>query len=390
MFEDLKVLELASVLAGPAVGQFFAELGAQVVKVENLKTKGDVTRTWKTAHENTDDRSSYFSAINWGKKSIAVNLETPEGRAIVHSLAAQSDVVIGSYKPGDAERLGVDYQILKKLNPRLIYGQITGYGSHDPRVGYDAVVQAEAGFMFMNGEPGKTSLKMPVALMDLLAAHHLKEAILLAMIKLNKTGEGGFTEVSLIQSAISSLANQATNWLIGNKIPQKQGSAHPNIAPYGDVFVSADAEEILLAVGSDKQFEDLCDALNIPKTRNDPKFASNSSRVKNRVFLHFVLQEAIKAHDAEPLIAKFHQLRIPAAMIQNLQQVFETPAAQELLYKSSDRTGVRTFVANPLPSMPPHFLPPPHVGEHTIEILRNVLKMEAHEVQELTEKGIIQ
>lgn len=389
MFGDLKVLELASVLAGPAVGQFFAELGATVIKVENLKTNGDVTRTWKTANENTDDRSSYFSAINWGKRSIAVNLETEEGRAIVHSLATQSDLVIGSYKPGDAERLAVDYASLKKLNPRLIYGQITGYGSHDPRVGYDAVIQAEAGFMFMNGEPGKTSLKIPVALMDILAAHHLKEAILLAIINLHKTGEGTFTEVSLFQAAVASLANQATNWLIGNKIPQKQGSSHPNIAPYGDVFVTADAEEILLAVGSDKQFDDLCNVLEIGKMRHDPKFTSNALRVKNRVFLHFVLQEAIKGRDAEPLVAKFHQNRIPAAIIQNLQQVFETPAAQELLYKSVDRTGVRTFVGTPLPDQSSHFLPPPHVGEHTIEILTKELQMNSNQVQELIQKGVI-
>ena len=135
---------------------------------------------------------------------------------------------------------------LRKLNPKLIYGQITGYGSDDPRVGYDAVIQAESGFMSMNGEPGGNSLKMPVALIDILAAHHLKEGLLLALIQQSRTGMGDFVEVSLIQAAIASLANQATNWLVSGKIPQKQGSAHPNIAPYGDVFTTSDGQEILL------------------------------------------------------------------------------------------------------------------------------------------------
>ena len=154
MFKNIKVLELASVLAGPSVGQFFAELGAEVIKVENSKTGGDVTRSWKSAGEKTDDRSAYFCSVNWGKKSIALDLSSPRDKDIVLKLAAISDIVIASYKPGDAEKLGVGYEQLKKLNPSVIYGQVSGYGSTDMRVGYDAVVQAEAGFMFMNGEPG--------------------------------------------------------------------------------------------------------------------------------------------------------------------------------------------------------------------------------------------
>ncbi|HKZ37881.1 MAG TPA: CoA transferase, partial [Chryseolinea sp.] len=207
MFDDLKVLELASVLAGPSVGQFFAELGAEVIKVENIITAGDVTRTWRVTGEQTDDRSSYFCSVNWGKKSIAVNLNTPEGKKIIYALVKKSDIVIASFKPGDAAKLEVDYETLSALNPSLIYGQITGYGSGKPRVGYDAVIQAEAGFMFMNGEPGGPSLKMPVALMDILAAHHLKEGILLALLNKQRSGRGELVEVSLIQAAISSLAN---------------------------------------------------------------------------------------------------------------------------------------------------------------------------------------
>src|SRR4051812_23217820 len=149
MLEDLKVLELASVLAGPGVGQFFAELGANVIKVENLRSGGDVTRTWRSAGEKTDDRSAYFCSINWGKKSIAIDLSNAEGQRIVQDLASKSDIVIASYKPGDAEKLKVDYKSLSAKNPGIIYGQVSGYGSENPRVGYDAIIQAEAGFMFM-------------------------------------------------------------------------------------------------------------------------------------------------------------------------------------------------------------------------------------------------
>src|SRR5690606_21180495 len=260
--KDLVVLELASVLAGPGVGQFFAELGAEVIKVENIRTSGDVTRSWRLKDETTDDRSAYFCAVNWGKQSIAVDLTHSSGRNIVHQLAARADVVIASYKPGDATRLGVDYDTLSQVNPALIYGEITGYGPHDPRVGYDAILQAEAGFMSMNGEPGATSLKMPVALVDILAGHQLKEGLLVAMIEKASSGRGRKVEVSLRDAAVASLVNQGTNYLVGRTVPGKEGSAHPNIAPYGDVFITADNREIILAVGTDQQFRQLCKVLD--------------------------------------------------------------------------------------------------------------------------------
>ncbi|MCA6404114.1 MAG: CoA transferase, partial [Cytophagales bacterium] len=263
MFHNLKVLELASVLAGPSVGQFFAELGAAVIKVENLKTGGDVTRSWKGMGEQTDERSAYFCSCNWGKKSIAVDLSTVEGKQIVKELAKRSDIIIASYKPGDAEKLGVSYQQLSMNNDQLIYGQITGYGSDDDRVGYDAVIQAESGFMDLNGEKDGQPTKMPVALIDVLAAHQLKEGLLLALLKKERSGVGSLVEVSLIQSALSSLANQATNWLVAKKLPTRQGSSHPNIAPYGDSFLTKDGKRVLLAIGNDRQFKDLIAVLGI-------------------------------------------------------------------------------------------------------------------------------
>ena len=387
MFHELKVLELASVLAGPSVGQFFAELGAEVIKVENIHTGGDVTRTWKVKNEETDDRSSYFCSVNWGKKSIAMDLNRTEGKAIVYKLVEKSDIVIASYKSGDAEKLGVDYKTLSSLNPHLIYGQISGFGSSNPRVGYDAVIQAEAGFMFLNGEPDGPSLKMPVALMDILAAHHLKEGILLALLRKNQTGKGDFLEVSLLQAAVSSLANQAANWLVAGVTPQKQGSAHPNIAPYGDIFRTLEGHEILLAIGSDRQFTSLCKILNLDGANE--MYRTNVLRVKNRPALNQLLGQNIALFPLNTLVSELQAANIPYGIIKDMQAVFETPEVQSLLLQSDDRIGVRTYVGTPFRDGSSHFLPPPHLGEHSQEILIQSLAMPAQEVKSLINAGII-
>ncbi|HCW07174.1 MAG TPA: carnitine dehydratase [Cytophagales bacterium] len=368
MFAGLRVLELASVLAGPSVGQFFAELGAEVIKVENPKTGGDVTRSWKSADEQTDDRSAYFCSCNWGKKSIALDLNLKDDMEIVKKLSKRADLIIASYKPGDAEKLGVSYTQLKTYNPQLIYGQITGYGSDDDRVGYDAIIQAEAGFMDLNGDKDGPPTKMPVALVDILAAHQLKEGLLLALLHRERTGEGSFVEVSLIQAAIASLANQATNWLVGKKLPTRQGSAHPNIAPYGDSFLTKDGKRILLAVGSDKQFEELCKILSIELSEI---FSVNQSRVVNRSALNEILATKIKEEHSEIFFQQLRSSKIPAGFIQNMRKVFEMPQAREILIRKNDLVGVRNYIAKKMNNLqnPSELLPPPHLGEHTHEII---------------------
>jgi crotonobetainyl-CoA:carnitine CoA-transferase CaiB-like acyl-CoA transferase len=388
-FKGLRVLELASVLAGPGVGQFFAELGADVIKVESLPGGGDVTRSWKTANENTDDRSAYFCAVNWGKKSIAIDLTRSEGKTIVQKLARQSDVIIVSYKPGDAEKLGVDYVTLAKENPSLVYGEITGYGSENPKVGYDAIIQAESGFMSMNGEEGSRSLKMPVALIDVLAGHHLKEGILLAMLERMATGRGKLVEVSLIQSAVASLANQATNWLVAGKLPGKHGSAHPNIAPYGDVCVTSDGQEFLLAVGNDLQFSSLCEILGLRVVPNDARFTTNEGRVKNRVALIELLSDAIGSRNSQDLLKKVNNARIPAGLIRSVKDVFETPEAEPLIIRRDGLAGVKTFISGINASEHPHFSPPPHLGEHTQEILEKSLNFSTETISFLRAASII-
>ncbi len=374
MFKDLRVLELASVLAGPSVGQFFAELGAEVIKVENLKSGGDVTRSWKIAGEKEGDLSAYFCSCNWGKKSVAVDLSSADGKEIVQRLATKSDIVIASYKPGDAEKLGVAYEQLRTSNQQIIYGQITGYGSDNDRVGYDAVIQAEAGFMDLNGETDGPPTKMPVAMIDILAGHQLKEGLLLALLKRDRTGEGSLVEVSLIETAISSLANQATNWLVAGKLPARKGSAHPNIAPYGESFSTSDGKRILLAIGSDRQFEDLIEVLGIGKEAGRNKFLTNQQRVENRAELNLLLEERMAQMDSRYFLEKANHKKIPAGVIQNLKEVFEMKEADELLIKRDGLIGVKNFVGKGAGNRSPvtGLLPPPHFGEHTEEVLKEI------------------
>lgn len=383
----LRVLELASVLAGPSVGQFFAELGADVIKVENVRAGGDVTRTWKLATEKTDDRSAYFCSVNWGKKSIAVDLNTTQGRLIVQRLAGVSDIVLVSYKPGDAEKLGVDFETLSRSNDKLIYGSITGYGAHNPDVGYDAIIQAEAGFMLLNGEPGRSSLKMPVALMDVLAGHQLKEGLLLALMERMISGKGKKVEVSLIQSGVASLVNQATNYLIAGKTPAKQGSIHPNIAPYGDMFTTADGKELILAVGNDRQFEDLCFLLGIPDVSSDERFKTNSSRVLHRAELQDALRERISLQRSDEFARELKEKKIPGGLLNDLRQVFEMKEAKELLMEQDGLKGVRSFVA--INDQKSDLSSPPKLGEHTDQILRDILHMGDGDIEQLRGEKVV-
>jgi len=343
VFKDLLVLELASVLAGPSVGQFFAELRARVIKVENAATKGDVTRTWKLKTEDaTTDVPAYFSAVNWGKTSLALDLTQQQDLEQLYTLVAQADIVIASYKPGDAEKLKVDYATLQGINPRLIYGHITGYGTDDARAGYDAVVQAESGFMYLNGQADGPPTKMPVALMDVLTAHQLKEGLLVALLQRERTGKGQLVQVSLLAAAVSALANQATNYLVAGHHPQRMGSDHPNIVPYGSVYTSKDQKPLVLAIGDDRQFRRLCEVLGAPALADNPKFSSNYNRVQHREEINQQLRQLIALQNREPLLLALYRQQVPAGAVNTVAEVFELPQAQSmLLHSASAKPGVR-------------------------------------------------
>jgi len=343
--KNIRVIELASVLAAPSVGQFLAELGAEVIKIENPATQGDVTRSWRLASESPENTvSAYFSAVNWGKTSVCLNIQEHADLERLYEMVKEADIVLASYKPQDAEKLKVDFKTLQKLNARLIYGHITGYGNDFGKVGYDAIIQAETGFMFMNGEPESMPTKMPVALVDVLAGHQLKEGILLALLGRMQTGKGAYIEVSLFDSAVSALVNQATNWLNAGHTPMRMGSEHPNIVPYGSIFTTQDGKLITLAVGTDKHFAMLCNLLNISKLTISPKFATNAERVKNRTELLPILKEKIALWNKNELLERLEELKIPAGGINTMPEVFEMPFAKELMLESHNLRGIRQWV----------------------------------------------
>lgn len=339
-FKDLKVVELASVLAGPAVGMFFAELGAKVIKIENKTTGGDMTRQWRLPGESPEKAfSAYYCSVNWHKEVMLMDLTQAEDRQTVLREIADADVVISNFKESAALNLGMHYSQLIQINPKLVFAQLYSYKENEERPAFDVVLQAEAGFMYMNGEPDGDPVKMPVALIDLLAAHQLKEAVLLGLLHRERTGAGCFVSASLFESAVASLANQATNWLMEGAIPQRMGTRHPNIAPYGDVYRTRDQKAIVLAVGTEKQFRQLCQVLDVPQLASDPKYANNLTRVQNRESLNSHLQNAIFQWDKNTLLDTLEAAYVPAAGINNMEEVFELAEAKKMILEEEMEDG---------------------------------------------------
>jgi len=341
-FKNIKVVEIASVLAGPSVGMFFAELGATVIKIEHKLLGGDVTRSWKLPQESKDSKvSAYFSSVNYKKQYLFLDLKTKSDLDHAFDLIADADILIANFKKGDDVKFGLDYETLKKTNPRLIYGAISGFGSDSDRVAYDLILQAETGFMSMNGTPTSGPVKMPVALIDVLAGHQLKEGILLALLNRKSNGNGARVEVSLYDTAICSLVNQASNWLMANHIAKPIGSLHPNIAPYGELFLTKDKVRITFAIGSNKQFLELMKFLNLNELVLDVRFSTNVERVKWRNDLKNYIQEKIKHIKAADILTYAHIHFIPAAEIKDIKAVFESEESQALI-KQETIEGVDT------------------------------------------------
>lgn len=358
ILEGVKVLELASVLAGPSVGMFLAELGAEVIKVENAENGGDVTRSWLLLNEKPEDGvSSYFACANWGKKSININLL--KDRHLLDSYIKDTDIVLVSYKPGDAKKFNLDYDAIKEINPTVIYGEVTGYGTDDPRVAYDVLLQAEAGFMYMNRLPNQPFTKFPSPIVDIIAAHHLKEAILASYIKKLKTQKGSYVSVSLLDASLTIWANVATAVLIENQHPEPQGSLHANIAPYGEIFQTKDGESIILAVGTNKQFNNLCAILNLQETSQNPLFQSNQSRLINRKELAIELEQGFKNIIANEFLEGCKQKSVPAAIVNQPHFAITTFAKEKKLkfgnleaISQIAAKGIDKQIVTPPPSLP--------------------------------------
>lgn len=333
--EGLVVVELASVLAGPMAGMFFAELGATVHKIENARTHGDVTRGWRLANGDDGPISAYYASVNYRKEVHMLDLNETDDHDKAVTLLASADIVISNYSNKTAAKLGVDYTSVAALAPSIIYAQLYAYDEHDPRPGYDLVMQAESGFMLMNGHPDGLPAKMPVALIDIMAAHQIKEGILLSLYQRRKDSKGAHIKVSLYQSAIASLANQASNYLMADHLPQRLGTLHPNIAPYGDVFETNDQQLIILAVGSDQQWQKLVKTLNFTATEVDT-FGDNQKRVVGRDQLSVLLAGAISKLSYDNLSSQLLSNAIPHCKIMSLAEVFEQDLAQQMVLDTYD------------------------------------------------------
>ncbi|MBL7940328.1 MAG: CoA transferase [Flavobacteriales bacterium] len=333
--KDLLVLETAAVLAGPAVGMHFAELGARVIKIENKRTGGDVTRKWKLPVEDpASSVSAYFSSVNWGKEHRWLDLKDPTDRGEFDALLGKADVLITNHLPADAEKLGLTRERLRDLNPRLVHGHIKGFAAQPDRPAFDVVLQAETGYISMTGMDSDHPAKIPIALIDVLAAHQLKEGMLLALWQRERTNGGAYVEVSLEEAALTGLINQASNYLMTGAIARPLGTLHPNIAPYGEIFICADGGRIILAVGSDAQFAALCDVLGTPGSARDVRFARNSARVQHRAILASALSDPIARIPRGALLSSLLDAGVPAGAVVTIDEALTSTTAQAMLLHS--------------------------------------------------------
>ncbi len=329
--KDLIILDVSTVLAGPSVGMFFAELGAKVLKIEH-PIQADVTRSWKLPNEHKNSNiSAYFASVNYGKSYLQLDLSDKDQHATFIELVRTADVLISNFKKGDDQKLKLETSFLHHINPRLIIGKITGFGTESDRVAYDLILQAETGFMSMNGTNESGPVKMPVALIDVLAGHQLKEGILLALMERQLTDKGSEIAVSLYDAAVCSLANQASNYLMAGHVAQRMGSLHPNIAPYGELFTTKDGTLVTFAIGSNAHFQKLTSVLGIAELAEDIRFMDNQARLQNRSSLQKILQESIENKESTALLSALHEQHVPCAKVKSLDEVFAEQKAQNLV-----------------------------------------------------------
>jgi formyl-CoA transferase len=386
----LKVLDLSRVLAGPWCTQILADMGADVIKVERPGA-GDDTRHWgppflKDADGNDTRHASYFTACNRNKRSITIDMATSEGQALIRTMALQSDIVVENFKVGGLSHYGLDYASLKVLNPRLIYCSITGFGQDGPyaeRAGYDLMVQAMSGMMSITGKPDGEPMRVGVALIDLFTGVYASSAILAALEVRNRTGAGQHIDMALLDVGMAILANQAAGFLNTGDVPMRQGNSHPSLAPYQD-FETRDGA-MLLAVGNDGQFARFCDAAGHPEWSADPRFSMGFDRVKNRDVLIPMMQAVTRTRTTAEWIATLEHRAVPCGPINTIGQAFADEQVQarglKVTQSTSEQARAQTAVqeiatvASPMRLMdtPPVFRnAPPALGEHTLEVLKEM------------------
>jgi crotonobetainyl-CoA:carnitine CoA-transferase CaiB-like acyl-CoA transferase len=400
----IRVLDLSRVLAAPWTGQILADLGAEVIKVERPGS-GDDSRgfgpPWlKDESGNDTAESAYYSCANRGKKSITVNLSKPEGQKIVRGLAAKCDVLLENYKFGDLERYGLSYADLKKINPKLIYCSVTGFGQTGPyreRPGYDFMIQGMGGLMSITGErddvPGGGPLKAGIPISDLMAGMYAAVAVCAALAHRAVTGAGQHLDIALLDSTVAVLANQGANFLATGVSPRRIGNAHPNIVPY-QTFRTADGD-MIVACGNDSQFRKLCEVAKCGHLAADPRYASNGKRVENRAELTKTLAGIIAGQPTRHWVEVLEAAGVPNGPINTLEQVFKEPQAlarglkMELPHPSAGKVPLIRSPMRFSETQVEHKLPPPTLGQHTDEILRGLLELGSAEIAGLRADGVI-
>ena len=400
----IRVLDLTRVLAGPWAAQNLADLGAEVIKIERPK-KGDDSRAFgppwlKDAAGGDTAESAYFACANRGKKSLTLDLAHPEGQALARELAAQCDVLLENFKFGDLQRYGLAYEDLRKINPRLIYCSVTGFGHTGPwreRPGYDFMIQGMGGLMSVTGErddrPGGGPQKAGIPIADLITGMYASIAVCAALAHRAKSGAGQHLDLALLDSLVAVLANQAANYLATGEPPGRLGNDHPNIAPY-QAFRTADGN-LILACGNDNLFRKFCEVAGCLPLAQEARFFTNAKRVENRAELTRILSEIMLRRGTREWLAALEAAGVPCGPINDLKQVFSEPQAIarglrfELPHPSAGKVAlVRSpmrFSATPVE----HDLPPPVLGQHTEQVLRELLRKTELEIARLRSDGVI-
>ena len=400
----IRVLDLSRVLAGPWCGQNLADLGAEVIKIERPGA-GDDSRAfgppWLKDRSGADTKeSAYFASANRGKKSVTVNLSKPGGQDIVRGLARQSDVLIENYKVGDLARYGLGYEDLKKINPRIIYCSVTGFGQTGPyreRPGYDFMIQGMGGVMSITGErddlPGGGPQRVGIPIADIMTGMYATVAICAALAHREKSGAGQHLDLALLDTQVGVLANQGMNYLATGEAPGRIGNAHPNIVPY-QPFRTKDGD-VILACGNDNLFSKFCEVASCQHLARDPRFSTNSKRVENRDAITSLLAEIFRKRTTQEWCDALEAAGVPNGPINNLKQVFEEPqvAARGMRIElEHPLAGKVPLIASPMKfSGTPleHKTPPPILGEHTCEVLCDLLRLDDVAIAKLRAEGVI-
>jgi crotonobetainyl-CoA:carnitine CoA-transferase CaiB-like acyl-CoA transferase len=400
----IRVIDLSRVLAGPWASQVLGDLGADVIKIER-PGGGDDTRSWgppylRDSARQLTSESAYFLSANRNKRSVTVDFTQPEGQSLVQKLAAGADALIENFKVGGLAKYKLDYESLKAVNSRLIYCSITGFGQTGPyasRPGYDVLLQAMGGFMSITGTqegmPGAGPQKVGVPIVDLLTGLYSAVGILAALSVRDRTGVGQYIDMALLDVEVACLANQGMNYLVSGHSPKRAGNAHPNIVPYQD-FPTQDAA-MVVAVGNDGQFRRFSIALGCPELGTDPRYAMNSARVANRDVLLELIRARTVTRTTREWVAIFEAVNVPCGPINTVSDVFEDPQVVA--------RGLRTNIDHPLSGIAPtissplrlseaaveYRYAPPLLGQHTTEILREVLGLSQAEIRDLVARGVV-